>query len=927
MKYFFLVASLLISCFIFSQNNTFYRKYNMPGMQGALQLEVTSDGGFIATGQHEGTGSHGDCDIYVYKLDVCGNIDWFKIYGEAGQEGGKSIFQMNDGSYLVSGLYNTTSGNTYRAFNMKLDANGNINWIKRYSFEWMMYAKECANGDILSIGRNPGSLFIIRTDSQGNLIWTKQITGFGDMGLWLDELPNGEILFTSVNTGAVAKDFAVGKLDPIGNQIWMKAYGGNGYSDIDHTTWSCKAVTDLTDNTLVVTTPTLMGGFGDENILVAKISIQDGSVVWSKAFGGPGRDQSRDITYYPEGFAIVGQTNSFPTPANPAQDIFEPLSEKDVLLFSINELGGLSWAKTYGGADRDKGIGVKYNNDNGFSISAFTTSPYFGNSDASFDPLFIKTDSVGFVGCQMGLPPLQSTNISLTVINAGNVQNVNVSANSPNPGITDYTPTDQYQCQSCFTIPDFTISDTTICVNDSVFISNATLVGLTCFQEWNVSGQFFQGDIDPVITFDTPGIYPIYLYSTCGANADTIIKNIYVIEPQIIAPDYLCTNSAPANLQSNIPGGVWSGINVSANGQFTPIGLSNGYSSVNYSIPDFCMINDSIEIRTLPVIFAGNDTTFCLEANFTLNGTNNTNYSYLWSPNTYLSSSIINNPVFQFSNNQTTDQVFTYNLIVTDNTTTCSNSDVVNLTIFAKPPVFAGNDTLICDGFPYLLNATGAETYSWNNNELNGTELFLNVGINELIVTGTDVNLCIAKDTVIINIPEDPIFDFNFIQNCDYIIQFQGEIPSDQIIISSEWQNSESIFASNNLSPILDLAEPGQYSIQLIFTNDYPCTYKFEKIIDIIPEETIEVQKIPNVITANDDNINDILDLDVIIDECLDYQLFILNRWGNVVFETSKNGLAFTGKDINNNDLLPGVYFYRILSEGYEAHGHITIIR
>ena len=37
-------------------------------MQGALQLEITDDGGFIATGQHEGSGSHGDCDIYVYKL-------------------------------------------------------------------------------------------------------------------------------------------------------------------------------------------------------------------------------------------------------------------------------------------------------------------------------------------------------------------------------------------------------------------------------------------------------------------------------------------------------------------------------------------------------------------------------------------------------------------------------------------------------------------------------------------------------------------------------------------------------------------------------------------------------------------------------------------------------------------------------------------
>ncbi|NDB34912.1 MAG: hypothetical protein EB023_06115, partial [Flavobacteriia bacterium] len=87
-------------------------------MQGALQMEVTNDGGFIATGQHEGNGSHGDCDIYVYKLDVCGNIDWFKIYGTGAQEGGKSIFQMNDGTFLVSGLYSGSPSN-YRAFNMK----------------------------------------------------------------------------------------------------------------------------------------------------------------------------------------------------------------------------------------------------------------------------------------------------------------------------------------------------------------------------------------------------------------------------------------------------------------------------------------------------------------------------------------------------------------------------------------------------------------------------------------------------------------------------------------------------------------------------------------------------------------------------------------------------------------------------------------
>ncbi|MFM7638014.1 MAG: gliding motility-associated C-terminal domain-containing protein [Bacteroidota bacterium] len=1079
---------LCFSATVSSQNNTFYRKYNLGGMQGALQLAVTNDGGFIATGQHEGIGSHGDCDIYVYKLDVCGNIDWFKIYGESGQEGGKSIFQMNDGNYLVSGLYNNSSGGTFRAFNMKLDINGNVVWIKRYSFEWMMYADECANGDILSIGRNGGSLFIIRTNNLGNLIWSKQVTGFGDMGLWLDELPNGDIVFTSVNTGGVSKDFAVGKLTSAGNQIWMKAYGGNGFADIDHTMWSCKAVTDLTDNTLVVTTPTVMGGFGDENILVSKISIQDGSVIWAKVFGGPGRDQSRDITKYPGGFAIIGQTNSFPIPADPSQNIFESLGEKDILMFSVDESGVLSWAKTYGGSDRDKGIGLKYNNDNGFSISAFTTSPYFGNSDASFDPLFIKTDSVGFVGCQMGIPPLQSVTVALTALNTGNVQNATINVNTPSIAITDYSPTDQYQCQSCFTIPDFNISDTTVCVNDSVYIFNTTLVGLTCFQQWNVSGQFFDGDIDPVLSFSSPGVYTIYLYSTCGANSDTTVRNIYVVDPQINAPDFLCIDSPPADLQINIPGGIWGGNNVNVNGQFNPAGLSSGYNYISYNVPDYCVITDSIDIRPLPNVNAGNDTTFCFEADYILNGINNPNYSYLWSPNLYLSSNQISNPIFQYSNNQVTNVDFTYSLTVTDNLTTCSNSDNVELIIFSKPPINAGNDTLICDGSPYQLNATGANTYIWGNNEINGTQVTLGIGMNQLIVTGTDnnncslndtiqvqvvtnpiinagndtliciqddillnassssfsvnyvwnvnvsnltnyipptigintlsvlgtdINGCVDQDTLVvlvhdvptpnftfltdcystevtftntttwnnyfndqlnlywsnngniistelnsfvynfnssgihtiqllaegeqsnckdsttitIDVPTNPSIDFSFKQNCDYILEFMGEFPNNEVVLSIDWQNQGSVFSSNNLNPTLDLSDPGQYLISLTITNDYPCVYSVEKLINVSQEETLDLQNIPNVITANNDGINDEFDLDFIIDECLEYEFVIINRWGNVVFESGKNGPPFTGRDMNNSELLPGVYFYIIISEGQQIHGSITIIR
>jgi hypothetical protein len=156
----FILVFLLSSSYYFSQDNTFYRKYNLGGMQGALQLATTFDGGFVATGQHEGNGSHGECDIYVYKLDVCGNIEWFNIYGTSAQEGGRSIQQTADSGYIVSGLY---AQGASRAFNMKLDAQGNSEWIKIYPFEWMMYALEASNGDFISTGTSAGEADAPRT--------------------------------------------------------------------------------------------------------------------------------------------------------------------------------------------------------------------------------------------------------------------------------------------------------------------------------------------------------------------------------------------------------------------------------------------------------------------------------------------------------------------------------------------------------------------------------------------------------------------------------------------------------------------------------------------------------------------------------------------------------------------------------------------
>jgi gliding motility-associated-like protein len=1069
---------------MFGQNNTFYRKYNLPGMQGALQLEVTDDGGFIATGQHEGSGSNGDCDVYAYKLDVCGNIDWFRIYGTAGQDGGKSIIELNDGTFLVSGLYQAVGNG--RAFNMRLDANGNILWIKRYAFEWMMYAQEAQNGDFISLGRNAGQIYLMRTDSNGNVIWTKLVTGLGDMGLFLEELPNQDIVITSVQA-SYGRDFAAAKFDGQGNMLWSKAYGGTGWSDADHTSWSCKAAINTLENTMVVTTPTYMGGIADENVLVSKISLVDGSVIWAKAYGGAGRDQSRDITHFPGGYAIVGHTNSYPTPANPAQSIYEALGEKDIMLFAIDENGNLLWTRTYGGASRDKGAGVKYNQDNGFSISAFTSSDYFGNADASFDPLFIKTDSVGVVGCQMASPNLGVAPIALQVYTAGVSQGVAIANDSPPINMVQFTPNDQYVCQSCSSVPLFSLSDTTVCINEPVYLTNTTIVGLTCFQEWNIDGIPYAGDIDPMISFPAAGDYSIYLYSTCGINSDTVVKTIHVLAPVINAPDFLCENAAPAQMSSNIPNGTWSGQNVNQTGVFNPQGSAQDSYSVYYSVPEYCQVSDSIQIRDLPVLSVDPDTAFCFSANYVVTATNNANYLYTWSPAQNLSQANISNPTFSATNNSTSNQNFPYSVTVTDQVSTCVSVDNIILTVFPAPNVNAGQDVIVCDGDLYPLSASGAISYVWSNNSPNNSSVLLPIGVNELgvigtdandcvnadtvlvnivsnpivfagndtliclgegyplgassqqanvfvwngnlvngnefspnqigdfslTVTGTDVNSCIGRDTLnlevhplpvvdfdysvdcystnvsltnnssinnqynetllfswflnntlistdpngltydfgssgnasielvvqsvpgacfdsltqVIEVPTNPSADISFLQNCDYIVDLTGTFPSSENILSSSWLVNNVTVGQNNPNFQYQFPTYGEFTVTYSVTNDYPCIYTTTQVIDLIEQETLAEQIVPNVITPNNDGVNDEIDFNSFLDECIDFDVYILNRWGNVVYKSKRDDLSFKGNDVDGQQLKEGVYFYKLMWNDEVRHGNITIIR
>src|SRR5678816_3304583 len=81
----------------------------------AFSLINTSDGGYAFAGQTESydgdvSGSHGNTDIWVVKLDNAGNITWQKCLGGSTDETGYAITQTTGGDFIIARRTHSTDG-------------------------------------------------------------------------------------------------------------------------------------------------------------------------------------------------------------------------------------------------------------------------------------------------------------------------------------------------------------------------------------------------------------------------------------------------------------------------------------------------------------------------------------------------------------------------------------------------------------------------------------------------------------------------------------------------------------------------------------------------------------------------------------------------------------------------------------------------
>jgi gliding motility-associated-like protein len=132
--------------------------------------------------------------------------------------------------------------------------------------------------------------------------------------------------------------------------------------------------------------------------------------------------------------------------------------------------------------------------------------------------------------------------------------------------------------------------------------------------------------------------------------------------------------------------------------------------------------------------------------------------------------------------------------------------------------------------------------------------------------------------------------------------------------------------SSNEIYPTHTYISPSNYEISAVVeTSCGTDTIKYTlSLVNCSPTNNSE-PVIPNVITPNNDGINDLFEIDNLPENT---EVIILNRWGNVVFSSQDYQNNWDGKDTSGKELTDGVYFYKYSTQlGIMGHGFVHLFR
>ena len=351
-------------------------------------VKQTPDGGYIVAGRTVSF-SNGGIQAYLVKTDALGRTMWTKNYGGRGSEEANSIQVTHDGGFVFTGYSNSVNGKG-DVYLVRTDNNGDTLWTKALGGLGIDGGNSVwetndhgfiITGETYSYGNGTVNAYLIRTDDKGDTIWTRTFGGNGiEQGNSVQETADGGFIITGRTNSFGAGDYDVYliRTDKMGKKMWMHTFGGSGSED-------GRSVRQTKNGGFIIAGYTMSYGRGGADIFLIRTD-NDGNQVWTQTYGGTTDDLGNAVEEtHDGGFVVAGHSNSFGNGV-------------DAYLIRTDIDGNRVWEYTYGEKSDDFGNSVDQTSDGGFIIGGSTVGSSGGDTAEKIKNVYlIKTDASGLV--------------------------------------------------------------------------------------------------------------------------------------------------------------------------------------------------------------------------------------------------------------------------------------------------------------------------------------------------------------------------------------------------------------------------------------------------------------------------------------------------------------------------------------------------
>jgi gliding motility-associated-like protein len=256
---------------------------------------------------------------------------------------------------------------------------------------------------------------------------------------------------------------------------------------------------------------------------------------------------------------------------------------------------------------------------------------------------------------------------------------------------------------------------------------------------------------------------------------------------------------------------------------------------------------------------------------------------------------------------------------------------------------FTANDSAgcptLCIQFNNTTPNTGSLRWDLDDNSVssspNPTHCYSNTGSYSVSLIVTDNNGCVGSLTKNNYITVYPVPTASFVATPQPTTILNPTINftdlSQQNIVNWNWDFGYTDNTTSSLqNPSFTYGATGSYPVQLTVSNIYGCTAYTSDTVVIKPDYAIFV---PNSFTPNGDGLNDFFIPQGVGINSEYYHLYIFDRWGILIFESTDTAKGWDGK-VKDSQLSAQIdtYVWKVITQDVDYRkqkyiGHVNLLR